>query len=111
MATDKREAKRFEKSVFVIIPDVSADKRYAVDNISLVGLAIHSPASFKINQTFNIQIILPDLSAVFCKCRVSWVAPATPSTKGFGIGLEFLDLTSEDRGKLLELVNFWPDKN
>jgi len=105
MVTDRRKADRHRKRIFARIPTVSGVKDYYLENISLLGFTIKSPKKIDIDRRVATDIIFSKYDIISCDCRIAWVKPEMPKADFFQIGMEFLDLTSEQKGLILEYLN------
>ena len=77
-------------------------------NVSTGGVFIETAQRFAAEEPLQTTFVLPDREQpVTCSSRVAWVnaaeRPTTPSLPP-GIGLQFLDLSAEDRAAILAFV-------
>jgi c-di-GMP-binding flagellar brake protein YcgR len=79
--------------------------RRQVIDLGLGGMRVYSDESFKVGARFEVELFLPDRSSITCLAEVVWTreledgAPAS-----FDIGLQFLDVPTDHRDRLREVL-------
>lgn len=75
-------------------------------NVSEGGASLISKRSFKVGESFPIEIILPDnKTKINCTCEVIWQKKyGANGVTSDGMGIKFIDLSNEDKLKLQKVL-------
>ena len=80
-------------------------QRRGARNISLGGMRVFSDESFGKGERLDLDVLLPDGSAVRCWAEVVWIEELMPASRArFDIGLKFDDMAAEDVQKLASVL-------
>ncbi len=100
---ERRRNKRVEKPVsFRMHPGELREQRSG--NISLGGLVMESNRFYHINQSFSLELIIPNETPIYCNARVAWIYPRTRSVSIHKVGLQFLDISPHDQERLKKFI-------
>ena len=80
-------------------------------NIGLGGIRVYSDKSFKIGERLEIELFLPDSTSLTWNVKVVWLNSVDGSTAKYDVGLQFLEVESNDLSRLATLLkqNTYPD--
>ena len=110
---DRRKYPRLNAAVTYSVVDRNSgfqDTR----NISAGGIAFFSGEQIEIGCVIYLRIILPDSSLIRAKAKVVWTQAAHTSWKdnaGYEFGVEFSELSEDDRRKISRFVVLRLDKD
>lgn len=103
MNGERRSNKRFERVIyFRIIP--SGMETQQVLNISVGGFCIAVSELHDISDIIDIKLFLLGES-LYCQGRVVWIYPTSRHADIRRIGLEFLNLSSQDQERLKNMLH------
>ena len=99
---DRRRFPRVQANVLFRPAGLSVfHHRRSPKDISLGGARILSDTNFALGERLDLEVLLPDGSAVRCWAQVVWVAMQNESAPApFEVGLKFTDLAPEDMQRL-----------
>jgi Tfp pilus assembly protein PilZ len=108
-SAERRKAKRTYASFveYCRAEDVSSKKFQAfTENISTTGICIFINEDIELNSFLYITVYLLDGSApIETKGKIAWIRPSTflniEGKKHFDAGIEFVEITKEDRDRLI----------
>ena len=70
-------------------------------DVGLGGMRVYSDERHRPGKRLEIEVFLPDQTTITCWARVIWVEPLARSAGAkYDIGLEFTDITPDDRRRL-----------
>ncbi|MDQ1273914.1 MAG: hypothetical protein QG591_2544 [Planctomycetota bacterium] len=80
-------------------------------NVGLGGIRVYSDKSFKIGERLEIELFLPDSTSLTCNVKVVWLNSMDGPTAKYDVGLQFLEVESNDLSRLATLLkqNTYPD--
>lgn len=100
---DRIEGLRFKvKSLEGVLLDYP--RSYKVKIISLGGMLIELPETLDINRVFPMEIIIPGGQKIELTGRVASCLQNEKIKEFYDIGIEFIDMRSEDRERLAEFL-------
>ncbi|MBI5873162.1 MAG: PilZ domain-containing protein [Candidatus Omnitrophica bacterium] len=110
---ERRRAKRIYASFveYCRVDDASSKKFQAfTENISTTGICIFINEDIKTDSFLFITIYLLDGSTpIETKGKVAWIRPSTflniVGKQHFDVGIEFVEITKEDRDRLIYYTN------
>jgi c-di-GMP-binding flagellar brake protein YcgR len=84
-------------------PTLLHHQRATID-VSLGGMRVYTDDEMAVGTRLDIELILDDQKTARCWARIAWIEKLPPDAgAAFDLGLEFIDMTDEDR-KLLDGV-------
>lgn len=89
--------------------------RCPVVDINLNGMCVYTNQALDVYQLLRWELLFPDDSTIRCKTRTMWVKRLPNwASSSYNVGLQFLELSSEDLQRLVKflqlsptLVNLW----
>ncbi|MGH7776207.1 MAG: PilZ domain-containing protein [Candidatus Dormibacterales bacterium] len=70
-------------------------------DVGLGGMRVYSDERHKPWKRLEIEVFLPDQTTITCGAKVVWIEPLARSAGAkFDVGLEFTDISSDDRRRL-----------
>ena len=101
MANERREYPRFKKTLPVIIHRPYNETKIETADISLIGSSVSGAQKYyDTESTIYIEIILSESDSIFCNARVTSIYPHTKDAQAYRLGLQFLDMSADDKEKL-----------
>lgn len=101
---DKRLTIRFN----VLAPDsaiLNVPLSYSIKTISMGGMCIESDLPFSVEDRLSLEAFLPGKAAITCLGRVAFCSEAASEiTKRYEVGIEFLEMSEDDKAKLKEYI-------
>lgn len=73
-------------------------------NIGLGGIRVYSDKTFKVGERLEIELFLPDNASMTCNVKVVWLNPLDGSTAKYDVGLQFLEVESNDLRRLAGIL-------
>jgi len=73
-------------------------------NISEGGICLNINERVQVGELLDLVIILPNQKTIRSKSRVQWIRESEVVTKRFDVGLEFLNISTQDREELKAFV-------
>ena len=84
---------------------LSCHANYTVKKISMGGMLMESRTSVELDERLPMEFSLPQDSPIRFFGRVASCTPSTGNDAGYKIGIEFSDMSGEDRKKLQEFIS------
>jgi c-di-GMP-binding flagellar brake protein YcgR len=101
---DTRKHPRFDLEVAVLVSDaakkVRKPIRFSTADVSCGGTFLRADVLFEVGEVLLIEFDLPDGHHIRAQGRVVRVARGGQKDKFPGMGLEFLDLSTQDRAAI-----------
>jgi c-di-GMP-binding flagellar brake protein YcgR len=82
-----------------------ASQEDTAKNISEGGICLNMKEKVGVGSFLDVTIKLPSRKTICCKSRVQWVKETEVITKRYDVGLEFLDISPQDREEIKNFVN------
>ena len=102
--TEERRVNKRVKSPIIFHTTLCGLRKQRSINISRDGLLMESDKLHPLKKVFTILLTVPDSEPVDCKARVVWVAPRRKDACSYKLGIQFLDLSPEDKEKLTAAI-------
>lgn len=103
------ERRSFERHPIEWSVDCVTDDNFlyaAITNISEMGIFVRCTEPFPIGTLLSLRFAPRDGHEPFVlPGRVQWINPERPSCRNPGMGIAFLDLSGEDRERLVEAIH------
>jgi len=107
---DKSERRKHPRVLVRAMVDYESQDTFLYDyseNLSQGGLFIQTDNPLKMGDTFELKFSLPDIEKVFqVKCIVRWIVSENKEELLKGMGVEFQNLSNDDR----DLIKAYVDK-
>lgn len=104
-----KEKRRFPRVMVRALVDYESQNTYLYDyseNLSQGGIFIQTDNPLKIGELIDLKFSIPDIEKVFqIKGEVRWVEHQGNKQIPKGMGIEFKDLTEDDRELLKEYLS------
>ena len=105
MDIDRRESKRFKKTLPVIIHRPYPEDKIKTADVSMGGVSIVGVQKYyDFGQEIYIEILLPKEDSILCATRLMSICPRSKDAEAYRIGLQFLDMSDEDKEKLKNCI-------
>lgn len=96
---NRRQYPRFNSPIYCR-PARFTSPRTPLVNIGLGGIRVYSDKTFKVGERLEIELFLPDNTSMTCNVKVVWINQLDGATAKYDVGLEFLEVESNDLRRL-----------
>lgn len=80
--------------------------RRAARNVSLGGMRVYSDDELSIGTPVEIELLIDEQTTARCWARIAWIERLGEDAGAvYDIGLEFTDMTEEDRSRLSRVLD------
>ena len=73
-------------------------------NISEGGICLNINEKVEVGSFLGVTLQLPHQKVIHAKGRVQWIKESEVVTKRYDVGLEFLDISSQDRDEIRNFI-------
>jgi c-di-GMP-binding flagellar brake protein YcgR len=107
---EKRKHLRLNAYVDVVWERIANPAQQAIfkddktKNISEGGICLNINEKVQMGEFLDVVILLPNQKTIRSKSRVQWVRESEVVTKRYDVGLEFLNISSQDQEELKAFV-------
>lgn len=110
---NQAEKRKYPRFNFLVDVSFSREKASAANltitrNVSAGGVCFIAYEPLNENEIISLSLFLPDKQKVEVRGRVAWVKEFvvgdTPQSRGYDVGLEYIDLSEETRGIINQFV-------
>lgn len=101
---DRRKFPRVKAPVYCRPARRRLPRRQVID-MGLGGMRVYSDEAFKVGARFEVDLFLPDASTIATLTEVVWIRELEADAPAkYDVGLQFLDVPSDDQKRLGEIL-------
>ncbi len=102
---EKRKHMRFNVLMDAIFRKGGASKQFKVNNFSREGIGVLSEESLDEGEDVEVELMIPgDNMPVIFEGKIAWVSGSVSDSAKYRGGIQFKNLSSGDRGRLMEYI-------